>query len=144
MKRVIVAAGLAAMLTACSSGGSGSGKDREAGPAGRAAKDAPAPGQASCAHKPAFAPVYAGAAIRHCVEAKDGPGAGSGSMGYAVPVAPATVLAWSRGEIEKGGFKVTLSTDTMMSAADGTSTVAVITTPEGGGSTVILNWGRKK
>jgi predicted lipoprotein with Yx(FWY)xxD motif len=99
-------------------------------------------GAESCTTKPDFAPVYAGASIKACV-AGDALGRHSGSITYTVAAAPAAVLAWSKAEGDKAGLKQNLLTDSMLSASEGEKrTLAVIVTPEGSGSSVIVNWGQ--
>ena len=98
-------------------------------------------GAENCASKPDYVPVYAGAAIKACV-AGDAMGRHSGSVTYTVGAAPATVLAWSKDEGAKAGFTQRLLSDSMYSATQGEKrTLAVIVTPEGSGSSVIVNWG---
>ena len=99
-------------------------------------------GAENCATKPDFVPVHAGASIKACV-AGDALGRHSGSITYMVAAAPAAVLAWSKAEGDKAGLKQNLLTDSMYSAGDGEKrTLAVIVTPEGSGSSVIVNWGQ--
>ncbi len=102
-------------------------------------------GSTDCATKPDFVPIYPGSTIVHCSSAHfDSIHADKGSVLSRTDAAPATVLAWVKEATAKAGLKPGISTDTMVSAVDGTArtTMTHAEADPAGGTRVVTNWGK--
>ncbi|MBO9714230.1 hypothetical protein [Sphingomonas sp.] len=143
MRKSLVLTGL--LLAGC--GGHGGGNESAEAPGAAATAAAAAnPSTASCADKPEFVPVIAGAALVNCASGDvDATGRHSGMLVYTTQATPGAVLAWSKAEAGKAGLGLKMDMETMISAGDGDRTLAVFTTPEQPrGARVTVNWGVKQ
>lgn len=99
-------------------------------------------GNAACANKPAFVPVYAGGSTVTCVVGDERTGKTGGMMVYKVAAAPATVLAWSKEEAAKAGLAARIQTETMLSAGEANKrTLVVMVAAENAGTQATVTWG---
>ena len=101
-------------------------------------------GNAACADKPEFVPIYAGATILTCSAADiAATGRLSGSIIYTTTAKPAAVLAWVKQAAAKAGLEKRLETETMFSAGEGQKrTLAIFVEAKDPGTHVVTNWGQ--
>lgn len=143
MTRVAIGLGLAALLSAC--GGKQAADNTVSATETRVAEILSANGSNDCKKNPDFAPVYTDAKISVCSSAHfDATGKDAGTVSYSTAAAPATVLAWSKEHATKSGLAERISNDKMFSAGEGQKrTIMVMALPDGSGSKVTVNWGKR-
>jgi len=148
MKRAILAALLAAPLSACGGGSTTASTDTATGTANTAVADSAAPSSSAatasvaCENLPDHIALLDDAKVSLCTRGKPFPDRESGTIIYTTARLAADVLGWYKQRAHGAGFSDGLTTPATYSVAPkGGKSMMVLTEASGSGTQVTVNWG---